>query len=134
MTNITFEELLRQSTHPVPSGQTLAIDAAMTLGDSVLDAVNQHFLEDESLVGMVVIASDGKTLGVIPLNTFLDYLEAQQNNNTRVRGGGLDRLAGNPVSDVPFYRCDRHEPPSQRLTWNSQPMCRICGQPMTRVE
>ena len=134
MTSITFEELLHQSTDPVPTGQTLAVDADMTLGDSVLDAVNQHFLADESFVGLAVIASDGKTLGVISLNTFLDYLEAQQSNTTRVRGGGLDRLAGHAVSDVPFYWCGRHEPPYQRLSWDAQPICRTCGQPMKRAE
>jgi hypothetical protein len=134
MTSITFEELLHKSTDPVPTDQTLAVDANLMLEDSVLDAVNQHFLADESLVGLAVIASDGKTLGVIPLNTFLDYLQAQQSNTTRVRGGGLDRLAGHAVSDVPFYRCDRHEPAYQRLSWDAQPMCRICGQPMKRAE
>jgi hypothetical protein len=134
MTSMTFEELLHQSTDPVPTGQTLAVDADIMLEDSVLDAVNQHFLTDESLVGLAVITPDGKTLGVIPLNTFLDYLEAQQNNATRVRGGGLDMLAGHAVSEVPFYRCDRHEPPYQRLSWDAQPICRTCGQPMKRAE
>jgi hypothetical protein len=134
MTSMTFEELLHQSTDPVPTGQTLAVDADIMLEDSVLDAVNRHFLADESLVGLAVITPDGKTLGVIPLNTFLDYLEAQQNNATRVRGGGLDMLAGHAVSEVPFYRCDRHEPPYQRLSWDAQPICRTCGQPMKRAE
>ena len=134
MTRMTFEELLHQSTDPVPTGPTLAVDADMTLEDMVLDVVNRHFLADESLVGLAVITPDGKTLGVIPLNTFLDYLEAQQSNTTRVRGGGLDRLAGQAVSDVPFYRCDRHEPPYQRLSWDAQPICRTCGQPLKRVE
>ena len=134
MTSMTFEELLHQSTDPVPTGQTLAVDADMTLGDSVLDAVNQHLLADELLVGLAIIAPDGKTLGVIPLNTFLDYLEAQQSNATRVRGGGLDRLAGQAVSDIPFYRCDWHEPPYQRLSWDAQPLCQVCGHPMKRVE
>ena len=134
MTSMTFEELLHQSTDPVPTGQTLAVDADIMLEDSVLDAVNRHFLADESLVGLAVITPDGKTLGVIPLNTFLDYLEAQQSIATRVRGGGLDRLPGHTVSDVPFYRCDRHEPPCQRLSWDAQPLCQVCGQPMKRAE
>ena len=134
MSSMNFGELLHLSTDPVPTGPTLAVDADMMLEDMVLDVVNRHFLADESLVGLAVIASDGKTLGVIPLNTFLDYLEAQQSNTTRVRGGGLDMLAGHAVSDVPFYRCDRHEPPYQRLSWYAQPMCRTCGQPMKRVE
>ena len=134
MTSMTFEQLLKQHTDPVPTGQTLAVDADMTLEDMVLDVVNRHFLADESLVGLAVIASDGKTLGVIPLNTFLDYLEAQQSDTSRVRGGGLDRLPGHAVSDVPFYRCDRHEPPYQRLSWDAQPICRTCGQPLKRVE
>lgn len=134
MTSMTFGQLLKQHSDPVPTGPPLVVDADMTLQDGVLDVVNRHFLADESLVGLAVIAPDGKTLGVIPLNTFLDYLEVQQSIATQVRGGGLDMLAGHAVSEVPFYRCDRHEPPYQRLSWNAQPICQVCGQPMKRAE
>jgi len=47
MSRMTFEELLHQSTDPVRTGPTLAVDADITLEDSVLDAVNRHFLADE---------------------------------------------------------------------------------------
>jgi hypothetical protein len=81
------------------------------------------------------LSAEGEALGVISNDTLQDYLDAQADESDD-RGGSVGQLEGDPVSEPPLFRCDAHEPATQRLVFYVAPAllrCPTCGQQMKRA-
>ena len=129
MTNKTPRELLDGITTASPSGPTIGIEADLPLAGKTLSTVVKLLVADRSLVGLEVLAEDGKSLGILPRSIVRQFADEGSS-----RGGSTGSLEGTVVLDAPLYRCDEHVPAYQRLSsLGSVPLCRICGKPMKRV-
>ncbi|SRR6266851_2572267 len=133
MTILTPRQLLAQNKKPTPNGLTLDIDADIVLQDAALSRIYRILLADKSLVGLTVVDTYDRFLGVLPIIALKEYI----GKRIRIRGdrGPIDHLDGIPV--VHLYRCEgekekKHEP-HQRISF-SLPRCPITGYLMKLAE
>lgn len=132
---LTPRELALRHADPSCAGPTLSIEADVPLEGERLAWLERLIVEDESLAGVEVMASDGASLGVVPVSDVLDYLLKQSLGPTR--GGRVGQLEGAPVGDAPLFQCDATDhPPYRRLLWAASPRllaCKHCGRTLRRV-
>src|SRR4051812_30953910 len=95
MTIETIGDLLEKTPSSPLSGPTVDIDSEVSLHKEVLQSVIHLLNSDQSLVGLTVVTSGGKTEGILSRNILQDYLRQQMEEEG---GNARGPLPGIPLS------------------------------------
>lgn len=131
---LTPRQLLEKIPDAEPAETVIAVEADIALEGTLLNKLVDVLTEDTSIAGLEVVTADDTPLGIIPIDSFLDYVDSQS-YGTGSMGGLVNQLEGVPV--LPMFQCAIHQPPYRRLVGiqrSEPPRCRMCGEPMQFVE
>jgi hypothetical protein len=131
---LTPRQLLEKIPDAEPAETVIAVEADIALEGTLLNKLIVVLTEDTSIAGLEIVTADDTSLGIIPIDAFLDYVDSQS-YGTGSMGGLIGQLEGDPV--LPMFQCTIHQPPYRRLVGIQRPeppCCRICGKPMQLVE